>query len=175
MDDNALMARLALGDTEALAELIRRHRAWAEGLADGLLHDHALAEDMVQEAFTRVYLLRQSYQPTFAFRTWLAVLVRRLCIDQLRRGGHAPVLMDDLPEGAAESAESLVLQNEKRLRLWAMIAALSDTDRALLEGYALDGLSYRELAKRYRLTTGQVKIRLHRIRRKLHDKERDEE
>lgn len=175
MDDNALMARLALGDTEALTELIRRHRAWAEAQADSLLHDRALAEDMVQEAFTRVYLLRQSYQPTFAFRTWLSVLVRRLCIDQLRRSGHAPVLMDEVPDGMAESAESLVLQKEKRLRLWALIASLSDTDRALLEGYALDGMSYRELARQHRMTTGQVKIRLHRIRKKLHDKERDEE
>ena len=47
MDDNALMQRLALGDVDALEELIHRHLAWAEGLADSMLHDRAQAEDVV--------------------------------------------------------------------------------------------------------------------------------
>lgn len=175
MDDNALMQRLALGDVDALEELIHRHRTWAESLAGDMLKDQAMAEDVVQEAFTRVYLLRQSYQPTFAFRTYLAVIVRRLCIDQLRKRQRQAVLMEGLPEGMEESAESRFLRNDKRLRRWSLIAELNDVDRGLLEGFALDGLSYRELAAKYRLTTPQVKIRLHRIRRRLQDKERDDE
>ena len=44
MDDNALMARLAAGDTEALEELIARHRAAAMHQAEAMLGDHALGE-----------------------------------------------------------------------------------------------------------------------------------
>lgn len=174
MDDNALMARLALGDTDALTELIMRHRPWAEALADSLLHDHALSEDVVQEAFTRIYLLRQQYRPDFSFRTYLAVMVRRLCIDQLRRAKHRPVPAAALPEGLEESAENVFLRREGRMALWAQIADLDERDRALLTGYALDGMSYRELAARCGMTVPQVRIRLHRIRRKLHTKERDD-
>ena len=47
MDDNELMARLKQGDTDALALLIRRHRPWALARAEGMLHDAALAEDVV--------------------------------------------------------------------------------------------------------------------------------
>ena len=122
-----------------------------------------------------MYLLRQSYQPTFAFRTYLAVLVRRLCIDQLRRRRRQAVPMSELPEGAEDSAESLFLKKEKRLRLWSMIAELNEVDRGLLEGFALDGLSYRELAARFHLTLPQVRIRLHRIRKKLNDRRHDDE
>ena len=78
MDDNELMARLKMGDTDALALLIRRHRSWALARAEDMLHDGALAEDVVQEAFARVYLLRERYRPEFAFATWLGVLVRNL-------------------------------------------------------------------------------------------------
>lgn len=167
MDDHQLMARLALGDEAALTELIHRHRAWAEQLAEGLLKDHAAAEDVVQEAFARVYLLRQRYQPTFAFRTWLGVIVRRLCIDCHRRQSHAPLLPGELPEGLTGSAESECLAQEERLALWDRLRALDDRDRALLLGYALEGQSYRTLAQQLHMSLPAVKVRLHRIRKLL--------
>ena len=176
MDDNELMARLKMGDTDALALLIRRHRPWALARAEDMLHDGALAEDVVQEAFARVYLLRERYRPEFAFATWLGVLVRNLCIDQLRRRRLAPMPVAPLPEaGCEDSAEAVFLRKEARLALLNELAALGDTDRALLTGFALEGESYQALARRTGLTLGQVKIRLHRIRRRLRDKERERE
>lgn len=171
MDDNELMTRLALGDTDALVELMARHRQGAERMAEQLLHDHGEAQDVVQEAFARVYLLRQQYQPTFTFRTYLSVMVRRLCIDRLRRKRHAPLLPGALPEEEAASAESECLRRERRMHLWS---AMEARDRALLEGFALAGMSYRELAARQGMTTAQVKIRLHRIRRRLKAMEEEE-
>ena len=176
MDDNELMARLKQGDTDALSLLIRRHRPWALARAEDMLHDGALAEDVVQEAFARVYLLRERYRPEFAFATWLGVLVRNLCIDQLRRRRLAPMPVAPLPEaGCEDSAEAVFLRKEARLALLNELAALGDTDRALLTGFALEGESYQALARRTGLTLGQVKIRLHRIRRRLRDKERERE
>ena len=176
MDDNELMARLKQGDTDALALLIRRHRPWALARAEGMLHDAALAEDVVQEAFVRVYLLRDRYSPAFAFSTWLGALVRNLCIDQLRRRRIAPMPVEPLPEtGSEDSAEAAFLRKETRLALLNELAALDDTDRTLLTGFALEGESYQALAWRTGLTLGQVKIRLHRIRKRLRDKERERE
>lgn len=175
MDDHALMARLKDGDDTALEALIDRHRLWAEGLAVSMLHDPAAAEDVVQEAFARVYLLRGQYQPTYAFRTWLGTLVRRLCVDALRRQKRRAEVLTRASSAQEEgSAESAYWQREKRLRLWALLDALPPDDRALLTGYALDGMTYRELAQKHRLTVGQVRIRLHRIRKRLREKERDE-
>lgn len=175
MDDNELMARLALGDSDALEELIRRHRAWAVGQAENILRDAALAEDAAQEAFVRVYLLRQTYRPDFTFRTYLGVLVRRLAIDQLRRLSRGPMPAEHLPEESSESAEAAYLRREKRLALWNELSALDDRDRALLTGFALEGRSYQELARQLGISLAQVRIRLHRIRRRLRQKERDGE
>lgn len=175
MTDHELMARLRDGDEEALTELMRRYRAEAVSEANGLLRDPGLAEDVAQEAFARVYLARDRYQPICAFRTWLRMIVRHLCVDQLRRRRQTPVPPEALPELETPSAESEYLQLERRLRLWDELAALSPEDEALLTGFALDGLSYRELAEKHRLTVGQVKIRLHRLRQRLREKERDKE
>ena len=173
MDDNALMARLAAGDTEALEELIARHRAAAMHQAEAMLGDHALAEDMVQEAFARVYLLRHRYKPEFAFTTYLAAMVRNLCIDQMRRQKVRQKAAEVLLPGEADSAEAMFLARESRVQLWNELRSLDEGDRALLTGYALEGLSYQALARKLHMTLPQVKMRLHRIRKRLR-KERDE-
>lgn len=175
MTDHELMARLADGDADALEELMNRYRAAAVKEARRMLGDDTLAEDMAQEAFARVYLARKRYRPTFEFQTWLMAMVRNLCIDQLRRRRLSPVPSDALPERPSPSAESEYMVAEGRMRLWNELAALSPMDQALLTGYALEGLNYRELAARHHLTVAQVKIRLHRIRKRLRSKERDEE
>lgn len=173
MDDNALMARLAAGDTEALEELIARHRAAAMHQAEAMLGDHALAEDIVQEAFARVYLLRHRYKPEFAFTTYLAAMVRNLCIDQMRRQKVRQKAAEAFPAGEADSAEAMFLARESRMQLWNELRSLDEADRALLTGYALEGLSYQALARKLHMTLPQVKMRLHRIRKRLR-KERDE-
>ena len=173
MTDHELMARLGRGDADALEELMRRHREAAVREARRLLRDDALAEDAAQEAFARVYLARARYRADFEFRTWLMAIVRNLCMDQLRRGRLGPVPMDALPETPTPSAESEYLAKDRRTRLWNRLAALSPMDAALLTGYALEDKSYRELAERYHLSVPQVKIRLHRIRKRLREEERD--
>ena len=174
MDDQELMARLTAGDDAALEELMRRHRPWALRQARSMLGDESLAQDAVQEAFVRVYLLRDSYRPAFAFTTLLAALVRNLCLDEIRRRRLRPVPASDLPDGAADSAEAAWLAKEKRMALWRSLSRLSAQDQALLTGYALEGLTYQQLARREGLPLTQVRIRLHRIRKRLR-KERDGE
>lgn len=170
--DNQLMARLCQGDDSALDLLIARHRAGAEQYARILLRDAGEAEDAVMDAFARVYLLRDRYQPAFSFQTWLRVLVRSRCLDLLRRRARQPIPMDALnPQGLAASPEALALQKEERLRLWRNMEALDEADQRLLLGYALEGRSYRELAQALHLSLPQVRVRLHRIRKRLRRKE----
>lgn len=175
MEDEQLMARLQQGDTEALETLILRHRSSAEQYARSLLRDNALAEDMVQEAFARVYLYRAAFQPTFSFRAWLMVMVRHLCIDQLRRRAHAAIPFDMLPDIPTASAETACMEKLTRLQLMDELAALQEPDRTLLIGYALEGSSYQALARQTGLSLSQVRVRLHRLRKRLREKERDAE
>lgn len=174
-EDRQLMARLQQGDDTALESLILRHRAAAEQYASSLLHDSSLAEDMAQEAFARVYLYRAAFRPEFAFRTWLMAMVRHLCIDQLRRRKRAAVPLERLPDIPTDSAEAAFLARLRRMQLMDELAALQEPDRTLLLGYALEERSYQALAKETGLSVAQVRVRLHRLRKRLKAKERDAE
>ena len=98
VDDRELMIRLRSGDIEALEQLIDRWRSKAETYAAGYLHDRQVAEDAVQEAFARVYAVRNILDERFSFSSYLYTIVKRICIDEQRRRKHFPELSGDLPE-----------------------------------------------------------------------------
>ena len=81
---------------------------------------------------------------------------------------------DALGEPPSPSAESEYLAMERRMRLWNRLEALPPVDAGLLTGYALENMSYRELAARYHLSVAQVKIRLYRLRKRLRAEEGDD-
>ena len=167
--DQALMERIKMGDTEALEELIMRWRGRAEAYAAGILHDPHLAEDCVQEAFARIYAARQEYSPRYAFSTYLYVILRRICISELRRLRRSPQLLqaDELAEWPVDSAEAEYLIRWERGSRLMRLAGLSNQEKQLLLGQALEDKSTRELARETGMTPGQVRVRLHRIRRRL--------
>lgn len=166
-EDQALTERLAAGDVDALEQLIARWRKPAEHYADSLLHDSYAAEDAVQEAFARIWAARTAFDPRYAFSTCLYTVVRRVCIDRIRHEKHEPLPLGELPEIPAASAEEEYLLHSARLERIHRVAELSETDRKLLLGSALEGRPIRELARNLGLSEVYARVRLHRIRKSL--------
>ena len=165
--DAELMALTARGDTAAFGELVERYHAHAVALAFAVLHDAALAQDVAQDCFARIYVLRQQYRSVFSFETYLRTLVRHRAIDVRRRTARCTPLPDPEPAGTAESPEALYWRHEEKARLLDAVAALPPVDQTLLKRYALNGASYQQLAEETGLTPAQVKMRLHRLRVRL--------
>ncbi len=167
--DRELMERMKADDTDALEELILRWRERAESYAVSILHDSHLAEDAVMEAFARIYAARAEYETRYAFSTYLYVIVRRICVSELRRARRRPALwgQEALPELPANSAEAEYITRWERENRIGRLAELDEKDRRLLLGFSLEGKSTRELAGETGMTEGQVRVRLHRIRKRL--------
>ena len=166
-EDRDLAAQLKAGNTEALEQLIMRWRSGAEAYANSILHDPQAAEDAVQEAFSRIYALRSGLDEKGSFSAYLFTIVRRICIDTLRKQRRFPALPGKLPEPPVESAEAECIRNWERLNRIHLLAALDETDRKLLLAFSLEGKPTKQIAREMNLSDGQVRIRLHRIRRKL--------
>ena len=66
-----------------------------------------------------------------------------------------------------ESAEAEFIRNQERLERIHLLAGLDETDRKLLLAFSLEGKPTRQIADEMDLTDGQVRVRLHRIRRRL--------
>lgn len=166
-EDHDLAAKLKAGNTEALEQLIMRWRSRAEAYANSILHDPQAAEDAVQEAFSRIYAVRTGLDEKRSFSAYLFTIVKRICIDEQRKKKRQPELPGDLPEPPVESAESEFIGNWERLNRIHLLAALDETDRTLLLAFSMEGKPTKQIAREMNLSDGQVRVRLHRIRKKL--------
>ena len=166
-EDQDLVALLKAGNVDAFEQLIMRWRFRAEAYANSILHDPQAAEDAVQEAFSRIYTLRAGLDERCSFSAYLFTITKRICIDGLRKQKRFPELPGELPDPPVESAETEFIRNWERLNRIHLLASLDETDRKLLLEFSLGGKPTKQIAREMNLSDGQVRVRLHRIRRKL--------
>ena len=159
-----LMRAANAGDAVAykrlLTELTPVLRAAARrGLATAGLADTD-AEDVVQETLLAIHLKRQSWDETAPFGPWLAAVVRHKMIDAWRRHGRrAKLPIDDfvevLSDGSAEP--DLFAADVSR-----HVESLPPGQRAAVRAIAIDGATIAEAAARLSMTSGAVRVALHR-------------
>jgi RNA polymerase sigma-70 factor (ECF subfamily) len=77
--DRDLMLRVQAGEHSLFAELVDRFRPRLLRFAASKVGDRQLAEDIVQETFLAVFVSRDSYNPAFAFSTWIWTILLNLC------------------------------------------------------------------------------------------------
>src|SRR5438034_10592862 len=95
-EEQALVSRCQNGDEAAFRELHHRHRTRAVFLAAQLLRDQDEAEDVVQEAFLRVFRSIRKFRGEAGFYSWLYRIVVNLCRDRNRRAAaHPTVALDE--------------------------------------------------------------------------------
>ena len=166
-EDQDLVALLKAGNVDAFEQLIIRWRFRAEAYANSMLHDPQAAEDAVQEAFSRIFALRTGLDERCSFSAYLFTITKRICIDELRRQKRFPELPGELPNPPVESAEMECIRNWERMNRMHLLASLDETDRKLLLAFSLEGKPTKQIARETGMSDGQIRVRLHRIRRKL--------
>lgn len=82
--DVQLMCRLREGDTNSFAVLLERHRAPVVHFWYRMVENQAVAEELAQEVFLRVYRSRMTYEPSAKFTTWLFRIATHLALNWLR-------------------------------------------------------------------------------------------
>jgi RNA polymerase sigma-70 factor, ECF subfamily len=158
-DDVALVARLALDDGQALAALMERYWRQMVSFALDKLRNQDAAEDLVQEAFVRVWERRRHLRPYASPRAYLYRVLRNLITDDFRRRrlrdrfSFLKSLTDpvDVPSPAATlEATELATAAERA------IAALPERRHDVFVLAHLHGLSYREVAETLGITPRTV-------------------
>jgi RNA polymerase sigma-70 factor (ECF subfamily) len=172
----ALMARIALGDQAAFAELYAQTSSHLYGVAVRILKDGALAEEILQEAFVSVWHHAGSYdaaksQPS----TWLAAVIRNRCLDLMRRRELDTVTMTtddddgrefDLPSADPTPVEMLLAGAEAQA-VRDCVDALDPGPKQAIALAFYQGLSHAELADHLRQPLGTVKSWVRRALERL--------
>ena len=146
---------------ETMRTLYRTYGGELYGFAFNALGDRGMAEEVVQDVFTRVWRHADSFDPDRAsFRTWLYGIARNAVIDLKRRGAVRPALpahADELPEPVADDSI------ERALLGWQVstaLARLTPEHRQVIRLAHFQGMRLREIAEQTGLPLGTVKSRV---------------
>jgi RNA polymerase sigma-70 factor (ECF subfamily) len=83
-NDMELMLRVREGDTECVSVLLDKHWDRLVAFIQRIVHNRAVAEELAQESFLRVYLSRERYEPTAKFTTWLYRIATNRALNWIR-------------------------------------------------------------------------------------------
>lgn len=175
--DDELIGRAARGDGAAFSRLVGRYRIRLIAMATRIVGNRAIAEEVVQEVFTRAWINAPRWQPQrsghASFGAWLGRVATNLSIDHIRR---APLVsLDNIAEPAdtALGADARLIAEEDQRRLAHALAELPPRQRAAIALTYDQGLSNAEGAQALDISVGAFELLLVRARRKLRQVMRD--
>lgn len=126
--DDALMARLAARDADALRQVVANHAQPAHRIAWRMLGEASEAEDVVQEALLRLWQQAGKWKPGGkGIAPWLSRVTANLCIDRMRKS--RPATGVELPEQIDDSPGADRLLQEGKIRMLTHRALLDLPDR----------------------------------------------
>jgi RNA polymerase sigma-70 factor, ECF subfamily len=170
--DLELMLRVRQGDAESFDELLRRYRTPLVKYFCRMVRDQALAEDLAQEAFLRVYQARQRYRPDARFTTWLYRIATNLALNAIRDGKGTQRLGEngssedgdrhwDLADPKA-SVEQQMIETDRLRMIRKAIEALPESQRAAVILHKYQEVDYHQISIILKVSENAVKSLLFR-------------
>ncbi len=168
-----LLARTALGDRAAFAELYRATRSQLFGVSLRIVRERPLAEEVLQDSFVNIWNHASGYaRAKSAPTTWMTAIVRNRSLDVVRRTREEPDVDDALAARLVDESASPVREAQARADSHALRDCLDELDPEQRQSIALaffHGLSHSELAAHLRRPLGTVKTHVRRGLLKLRD------
>lgn len=171
--DEALMRRVAEGDSGAFEALVHRHSASLYRFAFRIVGHEDAAQDVVQETFLRLWRHAGKYEPSRPFKTWLYTIARRVALNAAR-SASARRAREMEEESAIEDVADLRPTAEEVLSSWQRqeavrraLAALAPRQRMALVLHHYEGMSYQEIGQVMGVRVSAVESLIFRARRAL--------
>lgn len=180
--DVAAMLRLREGDDLALNEIMDRWQRRVLSYLMRLTGNQAVACDLAEETFVRVYQSRDRYRPKGAFSTWLFAIATNLFRNQSRwQFRHATVSIDaandlddkplgeKIPDSRHDPSREVEI-SERSTAIREAVLSLPNDQRQAIVLFEYEGLSHEEIAQVVGCTPKAVETRLYRARATLREK-----
>lgn len=173
-DDNRLIDLVLGGDTSAFAGLVHRHKNMVFSIALKILHNREDAEEVAQDSFMKAFKSLRSFEKKSKFSTWLYRIVYNAAITKTRKKRVEFVTIDDqiittYSEDDIQNQVGMYDTNEQKIIINRALKRLSEEDNLLITLFYKANNSVEEISTITGLTESNVKVRLHRIRKKLYD------
>jgi RNA polymerase sigma-70 factor (ECF subfamily) len=184
--DAAIMLRVAEGDEAGFNYLATKYHRPMIHFLYRMVGNQAVAEELAQEVFLRVYRARSSYRAEARFTTWLYRIATNLAVNHARDTRHeraaqtvyldqpdeetgtTPDVADDEP-----TAEQQLLRDERMAAIRLHVMALPERQRMAVLMHKYQGMDYRQIGEVLKLSESATKSLLFRAYQTLRDKLKD--
>ena len=155
--------------TAHIEDIYREHAAAMYRAAVSVVRDHALAEDVVQDAIVKAWRHMDGFRGDSSLRTWLLRITHNTAVSTLRRLRDTPLDPARLPQAEVTGPETGTVDQMFARAFEAALFGLDETSRAAMALRELEELPYDEIATILEVPLSTVKTRLFRARRRLAD------
>jgi RNA polymerase sigma-70 factor (ECF subfamily) len=166
--DFGVLRKAQRGDERAFSLIVRAYEVPVFNYVMRLVGDRALAEDLTQEVFIRVFQGLPKFSLRSKFTTWLFQVTKNRVLDELRASERRPralVALDDAPP--LEVLDAPAEQVETIEALWVAVDGLNTDLKMALLLRDVVGLSYNEIADSLDTTLSTVKWRIFKAREEV--------
>jgi len=181
--DAAIMLRVAAGDEAGFNYLVQKYHRPMISFLYRMVRSQAVAEELAQEVFLRVYRSRESYRAEAKFTTWLYRIATNLGVNHARdtkyertaqnvyldvpdeETGATPEVADDEP-----NIEQKLLRDERMAAIRKHVMALPERQRTAVLMHKYQGLDYREIGEVLKLSESATKSLLFRAYQTLRER-----
>lgn len=186
MSDAEIMLELRDGNMDAFDVLLSKYRKPIMHFMFRMVHNQAVAEELAQEVFLRVYRSRETYRAEARFSTWLYRIATNLGVNHARDTRHertaSTVYLDEpdsdtgsTPDVAdlTPSAEANMLRQERMSAIREFVVALPERQRNAVLMHKYEGLDYKQIGEVLKLSESATKSLLFRAYQTLREKLKD--
>jgi RNA polymerase sigma-70 factor (ECF subfamily) len=186
MSDAEIMLRVREGDDTGFDFLIEKYRKPIINFMYRMVHNQAVAEELAQEVFLRVYRSRRTYRAEAKFTTWLYRIATNLGVNHARDTKHersAQTIYLDQPDPETGTtpdvadmhpgAEHEMVKDERMKAIRRHVMALPERQRTAVLMHKYQGLDYREIGAVLHLSESATKSLLFRAYQTLRERLKD--
>ncbi|MGA9964394.1 MAG: sigma-70 family RNA polymerase sigma factor [Terriglobales bacterium] len=175
LSDAQVMLRVKAGDESAFDYLVQKYRRPMLSFMYRMAHNTAVAEDLAQEVFLRVYRSRENYEASAKFTTWIYRIASNLAVNHARDTRHQrpenTVSLDDpdqetgltmdVPDNSLTAEENLV-RRERLAAIRQRVQALPERQRIAVIMHKYQQMDYHQIAEVLKLSESAIKSLLFR-------------
>lgn len=170
--DEYYIREILKGDSGSFSMLVEKYNHLAFSLSLKLLNQREDAEEAAQDSFIKAYNSLSAFQNGSTFKTWFFRIVYNTSISRLRTRKNREVSIDEVKISDAEiqATENAVEQlnsTDRQKYLEIGLARLDPEEQALLRMYYYDDFPMDEISVITGLTVSNVKVKIHRSRKRL--------
>ncbi len=173
LEDILWIDEVLKGNTTHYALLVDKYKDKVYSLVMSMLKNKEEAEDVAQEIFVKIFKALPKFKHKAKFSTWVYRIAYNECISTLRKRKKHTVALDHVSQAyLADTEDETIDWRETEIKhqlLHLALKQLSETNRGLVHFFYFDNLPVDEIAKITGFTASNVKTKLFRIRKKLHE------